>query len=190
MKGVAVVQHGSETQSPSTSATAFLRREYDLPDPASDGQRRPLRGRRRPPSAHDCLLTIDLRSRLDSLLTATRIECHLRLRAPVVQPSFVRLATRLAPSQAPLHGAPQYSTNLSAAFVCPFRVSARSSLPTRTGHTKAAPSHRAGNRRGKLRASSAVCFLRSDGIPGSSYRRNRKCHPHSPTAISPCASPY
>jgi hypothetical protein len=28
--------------------------------------------------------------------------------------------------------------------VCPFRVSARSSLPTRIGHTKAAPSHRAG----------------------------------------------
>jgi len=35
--------------------------------------------------------------------TATRIECHLCLREPVVQPSFVRLANRLAPSQAPLH---------------------------------------------------------------------------------------
>jgi hypothetical protein len=94
---------------------------------------------------------------LDSLLTASRIEWHLRLRAPVVQPSFVRLAARLAPAQAPLHCAPQYNTNRSAAFVCPFRVSARSSLPTRTGHTKAAPSHRAGHRRGKLRAWSAVC---------------------------------
>ena len=46
---------------------------------------------------------IDLRSRLNILCTAPRIECHLCLRKPVVQPSFVRLANRLTPSQAPLH---------------------------------------------------------------------------------------
>jgi len=40
---------------------------------------------------------------IDILCTAPRIECHLCLRKPVVQPSFVRLANRLAPSQAPLH---------------------------------------------------------------------------------------
>ena len=81
------------------------------------------------------------------------------------------------------------NTNRSAAFVCPFRVSARSSLPTRTGHTKVAPSHRAGQPARKATRKVRCLFLRSDVIPGSSYRRNRKCRPHSPTAISPCASP-
>jgi len=69
--------------------------------------------------------------------------------------------------------APQYNTNRSAAFVCPFRVSARSSLPTRTGHTKAAPSHRAGQPARKAARIERCLFRRADDLPGASYRRPR-----------------
>jgi hypothetical protein len=86
--------------------------------------------------------------------------------------------------------APQYNTNRCAAFVCPFRVSARSSLPTRTGHTKAAPSHRAGQPARNATRKVRCLFLRADVIPGSALRRPRPCRPLSPTAISPCAPQY
>jgi len=57
--------------------------------------------------------------------------------------------------------------------VCPFRVSARSSLPTRLGHTKAAPSHRAGQPARKAARKVRCLFLRADDLPGASYRRPR-----------------
>ena len=69
--------------------------------------------------------------------------------------------------------APQYNTNRSAAFVCPFRVSARSSLPTRPGHTKAAPAHRAGQPARKATRKVRCLFLRADDLPVASYRRPR-----------------
>ena len=65
------------------------------------------------------------------------------------------------------------NTNRCAAFVCPFRVSARSSLPTRTGHTKAAPSHRAGQPARKTARIERCLFRRADDLPGASYRRPR-----------------
>ncbi len=78
---------------------------------------------------------------------------------------------RSVPSTTPC--APQYNTNRSAAFVCPFRVSARSSLPTRTGHTKVAPSHRAGQPARNATRIERCLFRRADDLPGSSYRRSR-----------------
>ena len=74
--------------------------------------------------------------------------------------------------------------------MCPFRVSARSSLPTRIGHTKAAPSHRAGQP-----ARNATRIERCQFPPCGRFARCRLSSapfksPHSPTAISPCAPPY
>jgi len=71
---------------------------------------------------------------------------------------------RSVPSTTPC--APQYNTNRSAAFVCPFRVSARSSLPTRTVHTKAASSHRAGARRG-IRYASVTASAYAHAAPSA-----------------------
>jgi hypothetical protein len=68
---------------------------------------------------------------------------------------------RSVPSTNPC--APQYNTNRSAAFVCPARVSARSSLPTRSSHTKAAPSQRAVNRRSYRYAPPPSRHLRRKG---------------------------
>ena len=74
--------------------------------------------------------------------------------------------------------------------MCPFRVSARSSLPTRIGHTKAAPSLRAGQP-----ARNATRIERCPFPPCGRFARCRLSSapfksPHSPTAISPCAPPY
>ena len=63
----------------------------------------------------------------------------------------------------------QYNTNRSAAFVCPVRVSARSSLPTRIGHTKAAPSHRAGQPARNATRIERCLFRRADDLPGAAY---------------------
>ena len=67
----------------------------------------------------------------------------------------------------------KYNTNRSAAFVCPFRVSARASLPTRPGHTKAAPTPRAGQPARKATRKVRCLFLRADDLPVASYRRPR-----------------
>jgi hypothetical protein len=103
-------------------------------------------------------LPIDHRS---SIQVGLSIDCfaHRVALAPprAGRTTFLRQVGRPSRSIASTTPCAPLNTNRSVAFVCPFRVSARSSLPTRTGHTKAAPSHRAGHRRGKLRASSAVC---------------------------------
>jgi hypothetical protein len=101
--------------------------------------------------------------------------------------AFLRQAGQPARSSSSATPCASPNTNRCAAFVCPFRVSARSSLPTRTGHTKAAPSHRAGQPARNATRMERCLFLRADAIPGPAYRRSRPCRPLSPTAISPCA---
>jgi hypothetical protein len=102
---------------------------------------------------------------IDTLLTATRIECHLRLRAPVVQPSFVRLAARLAPSQAPLHAL----RNTIQTGVLPSCARSGSPLVPRSPPgpvTPRQPHHTApDNRRGTLRARCAVCSAVRTSFP-------------------------
>ena len=81
---------------------------------------------------------------MDSTGTAPRIECHLCLREPVVQPSFVRLANRLATSQAPLHALRQIQAGVRCS-IRPVRGAYRADLAP--GGFNTAPSQRAGNRR-------------------------------------------
>jgi hypothetical protein len=94
----------------------------------------------------------------------------LRLRAPVVQPSFVRLAARLAPSQAPLHA---LRSNTIQTGVLPSCARSGSPLVPRSQPgpvTPRQPQHTApDNRRGTLRASSAVCSSERTSFPVPPY---------------------
>ena len=119
-------------------------------------------------------------------LRASSVTCASACRST----AFLRQAGRPARSITSATPCAPPNTNRCAAFVCPFRVPARTSLPTRIVHTKAAPSHRAGHRRGTLRARCAVCSSErtSFSVPpnGGPVHADRS----PPTAISPCAPQY
>jgi len=110
------------------------------------------------PSIHQ-----DLRSWVDTLFTATRIECHLCFHAQhLVDPLLSRMNLMRIPAQAPLHALRQIH-NRCAVFNPPGARRIRADLAP--GGFNTAPSQRAGYRR--LMNSAPHQSLRADQRDGS-----------------------